>query len=191
MAWRRGREGVSWRWSALRRAVPSTIHSSGSSHRHARLVMFVSSKWFEGASLRMPLQVGGPTPPSNRCAELKGLRPESGNAGNSFIHAFLNSFIHPFVHSFIHSCIHSFNQSTHQSINHSMNQSFNLSFVQSFIHSLIHWAGGREEPAGGGARAAHPDQPHEHACARAPRPAWSLPLPPPWPASLCACRSHV
>ena len=48
----------------------------------------------------------------------KGLRPESGNAGSSLIHAFLNSFNHSCVHSFIHS----FNQSINQSIIQSINQ---------------------------------------------------------------------
>ena len=81
--------------------------------------------------------------------EFKGLRPESGNAGSSFIHAFLKSFNHSFVHSFNQSINQSINQSFNQSINQSIMQSLNHLFIQSFIHSLIHWAGGNEGRAEG------------------------------------------
>ena len=77
----------------------------------------------------------------------RGLRPESGNAGSSFIHAFLNSFIQSFVHSFNQS-IH---QSTIQSINHSIIRSFNHSFIHSFIGR-----GGREGRAHARGRAPAP-----------------------------------
>ena len=123
----------------------------------------------------------------------KGLRPESGNAGSSFIHALIQS-----IHQSIHQSI---NQSINQSIIQSLTQSFNHSIIRSFNHSFIHSffepgarKGTRKAVQGGAsvcARArgdpsscpSRPCQHHEHACARArARPAWSLPLPPPRPA---------
>ena len=81
---------------------------------------------------------------------IKGLRPESGNAGSSFIHAFLNSFNHSFVNSFIQSINQSIIQSINQSINHSFNHLVIRSFNHSFIHSFIGRGAMKSAQQGGG-----------------------------------------